>query len=231
MWPEGLSETSVFKGTVALAWVNRYSGIFVRTSSNTILFDPVDVRVNDVKEADAIVVTHEHPDHFDPELVSALYRSIGATIITSPFVADEIRNVPSHKVRALRAGESIVVGASELYAERSDHPRNQPLTFVVTTKDGVAIYHSSDSRPFSNMSRIGEKYRPAIALCTVGIGPGASPSSGAQTAKLVRPKVAIPYHTDQKRALSEFVEILKREEPTVKTKVLERFEVYRYPER
>jgi len=47
------------------------------------------------------------------------------------------------------------------------------------------------------MRGIEERYKPDIALCTVGIAPGTSPRSGAEVTKLVQPRVAIPYHTDR----------------------------------
>jgi len=101
---------------------------------------------------------------------------------------------------------------------------------MVTTEDNIRIYHSSDSRLFSEMKKIGEKYKPDIAFCTVDMAPGTSPRSGAEVAKLVQPKVAIPYHTERGSALQEFATILKREAPQITTRILKRFEVYKYPE-
>jgi len=150
--------------------------------------------------------------------------------VTTPFVAEQLRTVPSEKLKALRAGETITIGNVRLDTMPSDHPGNQPLTFMVTTEDNVGIYHSSDSRPFSEMKRIGEKYKPDVAFCTVDIGPGTSPRSGAEVAKLVQPKVAIPYHTGRGNTPQEFVAILKGEAPQITAKILQRFEVYKYPE-
>lgn len=81
------------------------------------------------------------------------------------------------------------------------------------------------------MKKIGEKYKPDIAFCTVDIAPGTSPRSGAEVAKLLQPKVVIPYHTGLESPLQEFVAILKREAPRIMTRILQRLEVYKYPEK
>jgi len=221
---------TVPKGRVALTWFNEYSGTVIKTPTSTLIFDPVGIRSSDVPRADAIVITHEHVDHFEGGLTRDIQRQTGATVVTTPFVAEQLRAVPSEKLRALRAGKVITIGNVQLNTMPSDHPGNQPLTFMITTEDNIRIYHSSDSRPFSEMKRIGEKYKPDIAFCTVDMAPGTSPRSGAEVARLVQPKVAIPYHTDRGSPLQEFAAILKREAPQITAKILQRFEVYKYPE-
>ena len=133
-------------------------------------------------------------------------------------------------MKALKVGESATVGKIRLDAECSDNPGNQPLTFRINTDDDIKVYHSSDSWPFSEMKRLREKVDADIALCTVGIALGTSLRSGAEIARLIQPKVAIPYHTWDKKSLQEFATLLKREAPEIKTKILERFEVYKCPE-
>lgn len=220
---------AVPEGRITITWFNSYSGIVIRTPTSTLIFDPVDVSPDDVPEADAIVITHEHYDHLDGGLAESLQRRTGAVVVTTPFVANQLGRVPTDRLRALRVGESTTVKGTRLDAYRSDHPGRQPLTFMVTTDVGVVVYHSSDSRPFAGMRGLGERHRPDIALCTVGIAPGTSPRSGAEIARLVRPKVAIPYHTDRMGALRRFAEML-RGEPGVRVRVLRRFQVYQYPE-
>jgi L-ascorbate metabolism protein UlaG (beta-lactamase superfamily) len=224
-----LVELSLPKGAIALSWFNSYSGILLKTSTSALIFDPVEVEPSDIPRADIIVVTHEHYDHFEASLLRDLQKQTNALIITTPYVASRLKGVPNDKIKQLKVGESETVGKTVINAEYSDHPGNQPLTFMVT-EDNVVIYHSSDSRPFLKMRELGERYKPDIALCTVGIAPGTSPRSGAEVAKLIKPKLAIPYHSDNPRSLREFAEILSKEAPEIKTKIVKHLEVYRYPE-
>jgi len=220
----------VAEGKIAIAWFNEYSGVAVKTQTSTVIFDPVGVRLTDVSEADIIVVTHEHYDHFEARFTRDLQRQTNAVVVTTPFVASQLRGIPEDKLRAMEVGDTLTIGRVRLDAERSDHPGRQPLTFILTSEDNLKVYHSSDSRPFPEMKEIGEKYGPDVALCTVGIAPSTSPRSGAEVAKLVQPKVAIPYHTDHPRSLEEFAEILGKEAPKIRTKIIKQFEIYQYPE-
>lgn len=223
-------ELAVPEGKIALTWFNDYSGVVVRTPTSTLIFDPVGIGPADVPRADAVVITHEHHDHFERGLTEDLQRRTGAVVVTTPFVADQLRGIPTDKLRSLRVGESTTVGKTKLDACHSDHPGRQPLTFMVTTDVGMKVYHSSDSRPFPEMRELGEKYKPDVAFCTVAIAPGTSPRSGSEIAKLVGPKVAIPYHTDRGAPLQEFARILEREAPEIRARILRRFEAYQYPE-
>lgn len=183
-----------------------------------------------MSEADIIVITHEHYDHFEAGFTRALQRQTNAVVVTTPFVTSQIRGIPEDKLRAMEVGGTLIIGRVRLDGERSDHPGRQPLTFILTTKDNLKVYHSSDSRPFPEMKEIGEKYEPDVALCTVGIAPGTSPRSGAEVAKLVQPRVAIPCHADRPRSLQEFAEMVEREAPKIRAKIIKQYEVYEYPE-
>ncbi|MEM2927252.1 MAG: MBL fold metallo-hydrolase [Candidatus Bathyarchaeia archaeon] len=221
---------AITRGKVALALFNEYSGTIVKTPGLTTVFDPVGIGLGELPRTDLIVVTHEHYDHLDGRLVASLQARDGATVATTPFVARQLRGIPSDRLKPMKPGEELDIRGLKLNAEVSDHPGNQPLTFVLTTEDGIRIYHSSDSRPYPGMRGLGDKYKPDIALCTVGIAPGTSPRSGVEVARLVKPKVAIPYHTDDERALEEFVRILAEQEPSIRTKILKRFQIFLYPE-
>jgi len=214
---------------VAVTWCNIYSEVVVRTKNFTVVFDPIDVKPSDLVKVDVLLVTHEHYDHFDAELTEEIQKQTNAVVVTTPYVANQLKGISSSNLKPLKVGESVTVGRVTLNAEYSSHPANQPLTFVLTLDNGLKIYHSSDSKPYPEMRSIGEKYKPDLAFCTVGIAPGTSPKSGVEVAKLVKPKVAIPYHTDKPKALEDFSKILGEEAPEIKVKILKRFEVFVYP--
>jgi hypothetical protein len=52
-----------------------------------------------------------------------------------------------------------------------------------------------------------------VVFCTVGIAPGASPETGFEIARLTKPQVAVPYHTNSAANQQKFAEILKKELP------------------
>ncbi len=225
---EKIEKITVERGSFAFLWFNRYAGVVVKTPGYTLVIDPVEVDPGAFGEVDAILVTHEHYDHLDCDVVRRVQARTGCDIIADPTSAQMLSGfIPSEKLRIARAGEALLVGEVMINAEESNHPpASTPLTFVLTTEDGLKIYHTSDSLSFPRMANIGERFRPDIAFCTVGIAPGASPKTGVGIAALVKPKVAIPYHgTDFER----FAELLRVEAPDVKCMIIKRDEVYRYP--
>ena len=206
---------------------NDYSGVIIKTPTSTLIFDPVDIELEKIQYADVIIVTHEHYDHFDAELVKKLQEQTKAVVVTTPFVGSQLE-VPEDKLTCLKVGESIILGKVKLDALYSDHPGNQPLTFLITTDDNLKIYHTSDSRPYQGMKVIGEKNRLDITFCTVDIAPGTSPESGVEVAKLTKTRVAIPYHTGQPEMLKRFSQIITSDAPGIEVKILRKFEIYEY---
>ena len=81
--------TSVAQG-VAIAWVNSYSAVVVKTPGATLLFDPVSLAVPQGVPLDLIVVSHEHSDHWDPSLVAQLQEHTGAVVAAPPFLASRL---------------------------------------------------------------------------------------------------------------------------------------------
>ena len=102
-------------GTIALTWFNSYSGIIIRSPRATIMFDPRGIGLEKHTQADAIVITHEHSDHFDPELVRELQKRTNASILTTPFVAERLSGLGkvgknSFKIREVDSHHFHVIG-------------------------------------------------------------------------------------------------------------------------
>ncbi len=80
---------------LAVAWVNSYSGVVLKTPGATLLFDPVSLEVPEDASLDLIAVSHDHSDHWDPELVTGLRRRTGAAVAASPFLASRLSSLLS----------------------------------------------------------------------------------------------------------------------------------------
>ena len=95
--------TRVARG-VALAWVNSYSAVVVKTPGATLLFDPVSLAVPQGVPLDLIGVSHEHSDHWDPSLVAQVQEHTGAVVAAPPFLASHLS---SGKVKQLLPGDEM----------------------------------------------------------------------------------------------------------------------------
>jgi len=218
------------KGEVAFLWFNNYSGVVIRTPTKTLVVDPADVDPTIFKKVDALLITHEHHDHFDELFAREIYRRTHCPVVTDSTSAMRLRDaLPSSKLHEMKVGKEIKIDNITIRAEGFRHPATAPVSYMITTEDGVKIYHSGDSLPYPEMKKIGEQSPPDLVFCTVGIpAPGASPETGLEIVKLVKPKVAIPYHApapDRKK----FVELVAKEAPNVKCLLIERNKPYKYP--
>ncbi len=218
------------KGEIAFLWFNRFSGVTIKTPSKTLVFDPADVEPGTFKKVDAIFITHEHHDHLDASIVRDIHERTQCLVIADSTSARMLRSVvPPDKMREIQVGSELKIGNVAVRAEGFKHPAATPVSFLVTTEDGIKIYHTGDSLPFPEMKRIGEQSPPDIVFCTVGVpAPGASPETGVEIVKMVKPKVAVPYHAP-KADSTRFAELLSKEAPEVRCMIIKPGEPYKYP--
>lgn len=220
------------KNEILFVWFNRYAGVTIKTPSKTLLVDPVDVKPRDFKNVDAILITHEHYDHFDQSLVLEIHKQTLCVVVADPTSARRLRNViPPEKLDEVQQGSEVKIGEVSVKVEKCNHPAATPVSFVITSEDGVKVFHTADSLPFPEMAAIGEREKLDVVFCTVGVAPGTSPETGVDIAKLTKPKVAVPYHTGSTENLKKFAEILKKEMPKVTCLIPEIGKIYQVSKR
>jgi L-ascorbate metabolism protein UlaG (beta-lactamase superfamily) len=220
------------KNTILFVWFNHYAGILIKTPSKTIVIDPVDVKPRNLQETDAILITHEHYDHLDQRLIKEIQKKTGCQVIADPASTTSLKNIiPPDKMLEIRPGEETKIGEVTVKAEKCQHPAAAPVTFIITSEDGVKTFHTADSLPFPEMAQIGEKEKLDIAFCTVGIAPGASAETGFEIARLTKPQIAVPYHTNSTASQKRFAEILKAQMPRTACLIPELNKIYQVTKR
>lgn len=203
------------KNEVYFVWFNRYAGITIKTPSKMLVVDPVDVKPKSFQNVDAILITHEHYDHLDQALISEMFKQTGCIVIADSTSVRKLRNlIPKEKLIEVQPGSEVKVGDVLVRAEKSNHPpAGSPVTYIVTSEDGVKVFHTADSLPFPEMASLCEREKLDVVFCTVGIATGASPETGVDIAILTKPKVAAPYHTGSSAEQKKFAELLKKQLP------------------
>ncbi len=215
------------KNTVMFVWFNHYAGIILKTPSKTLAIDPVDIKPRSLQKADAILVSHEHYDHLDQRLIGETLKNSCCKIIADPTSAKSLRSTQGpEKIEEIHPGEETKIGEVTIKAEKNKHPATQPVTFVITSEDGVKIFHTADSLPFPEMVTIGEREKLDLTFCTVGIAPGASPETGFEIARLTKPQIAVPYHTNSTESQKKFAEIIKTKMPSTACLIPEQNKIY-----
>lgn len=215
------------KNSILFVWFNRYAGILLKTPSKTLVIDPVDVKPRSLQNTDAILVTHEHYDHLDQRLIKEIQKNTNCQVIADPASTRSLRNtLPPEKIEEIHAGAETKIGEVTIKAEKSQHPAAEPVTFIITSEDGVKIFHTADSLPFPEMVSISEREKFDLAFCTVGIAPGATPETGFEIVRLTKPHVAVPYHTNKVESQKKFAAMLKAQMPQIACLIPEQNKIY-----
>ncbi len=151
-------------------------------------------------EADVVLVSHGHRDHFDRRSLEALP---GRPLIVVPRgLAAALPRELAGRVVELAAGASTEVGGIRVEAVRARHwispgaPRAQPLGFVLD--GGSRVYFAGDTGRFDDLAKaVGRVDLAFLPVWTWGphLGPGhLGPRSAAEVAREIAPAAVVPIH-------------------------------------
>jgi L-ascorbate metabolism protein UlaG (beta-lactamase superfamily) len=169
-----------------------HSCVLAETGTTRLLFDPgmFSKGFEEVRDVDAILITHQHPDHLDAERLPALVKANPqAELIVDPASAGTVAGL-GLTARTVRPGETFQVGGANVHAVNGNHAIIHPevpvppnVGYVV---DDGAFYHPGDAF-----------YRPEQDIDVLGL-PTAAPwqklSEAVDFLRVVKPRVALPIH-------------------------------------
>ena len=167
--------------------------MLIETGSARLLFDPGSLShgFEDLRDLDAILITHQHFDHLDMDRLPALVQANPqATLVVDPGSAEEEIAKLSLSATVANVGDTIELNGAVVHAVGGDHavihrdfPVPPNIGYVVN--DG-AFYHPGDSL-FVPERRIDVLGLPAAA-------PWMKTGEGVEFQRAVRPRVAVPIH-------------------------------------
>ena len=183
--------------------------IFTDDGTN-LLFDPFingheacDLEVGTV-EADYILLTHAHSDHFGDTIEIA--KRTGATVITTVEIAEYLssKDVVAH---GMQPGGSFnfefgrvkltpAIHGSSLQLNPDDE---MPTTLglasgILVSTDNKTVYHVVDTALYSDMKLIGEMNDIDLAFVPIGDNFTMGPKDAAVATKWLKAKQAVPIH-------------------------------------
>jgi L-ascorbate metabolism protein UlaG (beta-lactamase superfamily) len=222
-----LSRAEVRPGEAAFIFY-KISALAVKTFRHRFLIDPADYfsleEVKSLGELDAILVTHEHYDHFDASRTAEIQEATGALTVCNPGAYSQLKGkAAAGMLVLLEPGRSAEVKGAKITAIKSVHPGKNPIMFIVEV-DEVSFFHGSDSGYTSAI----ERYRGRAKVAFVPVGKPSPTASVGDAVKIVRAlgcSTALPIHGSKEEAL-RFRERLERESPDVRLIVPEPLKIY-----
>lgn len=170
--------------------VNRVAG---RPRLLPIPIDPTDIL------CDAVICTHDHLDHLDPDTVSQI-RSNQLFISTSGGKA-HLKELKKENVIALSEGERVKIGDFEITAVFAEH--SVEAFGIIVESQGITLYFSGDTLYNDKLFDI-KKYSPDVTfICINGRLGNMNAAEALITAKSIGAPLNIPNHYDMFASNSE----------------------------
>lgn len=228
-----------------IKWLGHSAFQIITDHNLKILIDPFisdnptsNVMVEDLN-ADLILVTHGHHDHFGDTMEIA--NRTGALIIAnheqSLFLSKQ-----GFDTQGMNIGGSINIHDIKVTMVRSDHSANMDFTdeilnggiacgYILKLENGRKIYHSGDTGLFGDMKTvIRDIYQPDIVMLPIGDLYTMGPEEAAIAANWISPEVLIPMHYNTFPLIEqnplEFAEIVESLNPDINTIIMEPGEFY-----
>ena len=173
-----------------------YNGVSIQIDPVSGLGKPTDYDA-EFPKADVILVTHEHHDHLDPEAIAALTGPETILILneTSRDIIGRGEAIHNGESRELPGGVKLeaVPAYNTTPGREQFHPKGNGNGYVLSI-DGLRIYVAGDTENIPEMSEL--KFVD-VAFLPVNQPYTMTPEQCIAAAKLIRPKVLIPYHFGQ----------------------------------
>jgi len=163
----------------------------LRKDDRTLVIDPGAFTPEEdaLAGADAVLITHEHPDHFVPDRIrKAAAENPELEIVTSRAVATALADLGG-RVRQVGHGDAVTVAGFDVHVYGEDHeilhPDVPPIPNTGFLVDGE-VFHPGDA-----LTVPGE---PVRTLCLPGNAPWMKVPELYQYARAVRPERAFVVH-------------------------------------
>jgi L-ascorbate metabolism protein UlaG (beta-lactamase superfamily) len=182
------------------------------------------IKVEEVENADIVLVTHDHGDHGYAEGID-ICKKTEAFFVAINELALQAKSAGLEKVHTLNVGGSIDIDGIIVTLTQAFHScgKGAPTGFIVQTPEGT-FYHAGDTGIFSSMELFGEMYPLNVALLPIGSYYTMDTKQAAHATKMLKPKYVIPMHYDTfpvvKADPEEFKQLVSDSSPKTAVKVL-----------
>jgi L-ascorbate metabolism protein UlaG (beta-lactamase superfamily) len=169
-----------------------HSCVLLDTGSARLLLDPGSFSdgFEDLRDLDAILITHQHPDHLDDERLPALVAANpNATLVVDTGSTEQVATL-GLTARTAQPGDVVEAGGATVRVVGGDHAMIHPEVPIVPNVgylvDDGAFYHPGDSL-----------FVPEQPIDVLGVPAGApwlKIAEAVEFERAVAPRIAVPIH-------------------------------------
>ena len=180
--------------------VNAQSSIRIEGPA-VVWFDPFQVR-EETHDADIILITHDHFDHFDPESICRIMKE-DTVFVVPERMADKVRETaggrqvigmaPHERIEGAPLPDTLPVTIETVRAynpSKPFHPKKDQWVGYILTMDGIRYYVAGDTDANEELKGI----TCDVALVPIGGKYTMTAGEAAGLINAMRPKTVIPTH-------------------------------------
>ena len=168
--------------------------------SKTVFIDPflsgnpvASMSLDNVNQADVVVVTHDHGDHLGD--AHAICKKTGAVLV-SIFEIAEAAARQGIKAEGMNVGGTVTINGVAVSLVPAIHTAGLggTATGTVVEMDGKKVYHAGDTGLTMEMQLIGEMYQPDIGFLPIDGRFNMTPRLAAKGVELLKIPKIVPIH-------------------------------------
>ena len=171
------------------------SSIRIKGQTETIYVDPFKLNIKP-HDADFILITHDHYDHFSPEDIEKVAGS-GTVLILPERMKDKAAEVPDiEKVMTVKPGERYTIGTYDFETVpaynviKPFHPKSAGWVGYILNIDDKKIYIAGDTDATKEAGNV----KCDIAIIPIGGTYTMDAKKAAELINTMKPDIAIPTH-------------------------------------
>jgi L-ascorbate metabolism protein UlaG (beta-lactamase superfamily) len=160
---------------------------------------------SDLAEINAILVSHEHFDHFDKKAIESIVKQTNACVIAHDSVLNQL-SLERRFLFSLSLNQKISFRNLSIECVTAHHPESfYPVGFIVSS-EGKSIYFSGDTALIDDFADVNAD----VALLPIGGTFTMDCVDCVKATKLIKPKYVIPMHYDTFEMIKADVNEFKR---------------------